>query len=157
MITAEKRKDHSETAAIAGLSKIIDDKEIVVVSSSQIFSEVLEADLTDQQKTIFENVTKRRSVIQIKDATKNINKLAGEIRSFYKARKAADPTAVKTPSGPDAIHLATAIYYECKAFYTIDAKDKADSCGLLKLTNPIAGKYILTITRPIVDQAGLPM
>ncbi len=155
MITAESRKDPAETASIAGLVKLLDDKEIIALSCSTIFSEVLEADLTDQQKQIFEGVTKRRSAVQIKDATKDINKLAGEIRSYYKQQRALDPSNPKTPGGQDAIHIATAIYYECSTFYTLDAKDKADSCGLLKLTNPIAGKYILTITKPIVGQAGL--
>lgn len=151
MITAEQRTDPAETAAIAGLPKILDDKEIIAVSSSQIYSEVLEADLTDQQKATFEAVTRRRSVVQIKDPTKDIQKLAGEIRSFYKKQ------GVKAPSGPDSVHLATAIYYECDAFYTTDAKDKKDSCGLLKLTNPIAGKYVLTISRPVAQQGGFPV
>lgn len=155
MITAEQRKDPAETSAIAGLVKMLDDKEIIVNSSSLIFSEVLEADLTEQQKSLFEGVTRRKSVVQIKDPTKEINKLAGDIRSFYKTQRSNDPTAVKTPSGLDAIHIATAIYYDCSMFYTLDAKDKTDSCGLLKLTNPIAGKYILTITKPVVAQGGL--
>ena len=154
LITAEQRKDPVETAAIAGLIQLMDKKEIIVVSSSHIFAEVLEADFTDQQKAIFDGATKRRSVVQIKDATKDISKLAGEIRSYYKAQRDADPSAIKTPAGADAIHLATAVYYECSSFYTVDAKDKGDSCGLLKLTNPIAGKYILAITKPVVDQAG---
>ena len=155
MITAEQRKDPAETAAIAGLIQLMENKEIIVVSSSQIFSEVLEADLTDQQKTIFEGVTKRRSVVQIKDATKDINILAGEIRSFYKAQRSSDSSALKTPAVADAVHIATAIYYECDVFYTVDAKDKPDSCGLLKLTNPIAGKYMLTISKPVTNQGGL--
>ncbi len=156
IITAEQRKDPAETAAIAGLPQILDKKEIIAVSSSLIYSEVLESDLNAQQKAVFEAVTKRRSVVQIKDSTKDIHTLAGEIRSFYKTQKAADPSAIKTPQTADAIHLATAIYYECDSFYTLDSKDKLDGCGLLKLTNPIAGKYILTITKPIVDQTGLP-
>lgn len=157
MITAELRKDPAETAAISGLVNLLDNREIVVLSCSTIYAEVLEADLTDQQKAIFESVTKRRSVVQIKDANRDVNKLAGEIRSYYKTQRNNDPNAVKTPAGQDAIHLATAIYYECPTFYTLDAKDKPDSCGLLKLTNPIAGKHMLTITKPIVMQAGLPV
>lgn len=31
------------------------------------------------------------------------------------------------------------------------------SCGLLKLTNPIAEKYVLTISRPVVEQGGMPV
>lgn len=157
MITAEPRKDPAETASIAGLIKLLDDKEIVVLSSSTIFAEVLETDLTPDQRKIFEGVTNRRSVVQIKDANKDINKLAGEIRGYYKEQRALDKNNPKTPSGADAIHLATAIFYECPTFYTLDSKDKPDSCGLLKLTNPIAGKYVLTITKPVVSQGGLPV
>ncbi len=155
MITAEQRKDQSETAALSGLMNELDNKEIMVVSSTLIDTEVLEADMTDQQKAIFQDVLKRRSVVQIKDPTRPIMATSSEIRNFYKNLKNQDQNALKSPSTPDAIHLATAIYYECDAFFTLDEKNKPDGCGLLKLTNPIAGAYNLDICKPYVQQAGL--
>lgn len=147
LITQEQRKDPAETAAIAGLVSCMERKEFIVVSSSLIFAEVLESTLTDQQKQIFQGVTKRKTVVQIKDAARPIMDLCGEIRNFYRAQKQRDPEHTKIPSIPDAIHISTAIYYECTHFYTLDD-------GILSLANPIAGRYTLSMTRPSVIEPG---
>lgn len=155
MITAETRKEPSETAALAGLIHQLDKKEIMVVSSSLIKTEVLETDMTKQERDVFEGVIKRRSVVQLKDPNSEIMDISAKIRNYYRAARKNDNTAIRPPCTPDAIHLATAIYYECDKFFTLDYKDKKDSCGILKLTNPIANEYQLDLSKPYVEQAGL--
>lgn len=154
MITAEQRRNQSETAALAGLVHELDNREIMVVSSTLIYAEVLEADMTDQQKAVFQEILKRRSVVQIKDPSGPIMAIVSKIRNYYKELKNKDVNSLKPPSTPDAIHLATAIYYECGAFFTLDEKNKPDGCGLLKMTNPIAGAYTLNICKPYAQQPG---
>ncbi|WP_321392166.1 PIN domain-containing protein [Emcibacter sp.] len=157
MITAERRLDSSETAAMAGLVNQLDQKEIIVVSSSLINSEVLEADMTEQQKTVFQCVVQRKSVVQLKDPNPEIMQISAKIRNYYKEIKNNNPKAHKAPSVPDTIHIATAIYFECDEFFTLDKNNKPDGCGLLNLESPIAGEYDLKIVKPHVRQAGLSL
>lgn len=154
IITGEQRKDPSETAALAGLVRQLDDQDIIVVCSTLVYVEVLEADMTDRQKAVFQALLNKRSVVQIKDPIRPIMAIAAEIRSYYKALKNKGDTGLRPPGTPDAIHLATAIYYECDAFFTLDEKNKPGGCGLLKMQNPIAGMYALHICKPYVSQPG---
>lgn len=155
MITAEQRKNQAETAALAALVPQLDKKQLICLVSTLVRVEVLDADLTPQQKNVFTSLLSRKSLIQIKEPSVPIMDLASELRSYYKEQKKQNPLSPKTPSTPDAIHLATAIHYECDFFYTLDEKDKPDSCGLLKLQSPIAGKYLLQIVKPQAIQMGL--
>ena len=124
MIKGEQRKDPTETAALAGLPYILDKKEIIVVSSTLIKVEVLEADLTEQQANIFKQVLKRKSVVQIVDATSPIMDKASEIRNYYKTIRNSDSSAARQPSTPDAIHLATAIHSTVMLFLHLMVKTK---------------------------------
>lgn len=155
MITQEQRTNSSETAAVGGLTGLLDKRKIIAVVSSIVKVEVLEADMLPQQREVYEGVMRRKRQVQVKDVTNDITNLAAEIRNYYKDQRNKNPLAIKPPSTPDAIHLATAIYYGCEKFYTFDENDKKDNCGLLKMTNPIAGKYNIEITKPIVPQGGL--
>jgi predicted nucleic acid-binding protein len=154
MITKEQRTDPAETTAIGGLPNQLDKKEFIAVVSSLVRAEVLEADMTEQESYIFNSVMKRRRQVQVKDASSPIMELAHEIRNYYKNAKNTGISILRPPSVPDAIHLATAIYYGCSKFYTLDSNDKKDNCGLLKLTSPIAGKYNLQVMKPILVQGG---
>lgn len=155
MLTAETRREQSDTAALAGLVKELDSKQIVAVVSTLARVEILEADLSIQQIEVLKKLMQKKSVVQIKDVTVDIIDLAHEIRSFYKDIKNKDNKERKTLSVPDSIHLATAIYYECDSFYTLDEKNKPDGCGLLKLVPPIANKYTINLSKPNVTQLGL--
>lgn len=148
MITGEQRQNASESAAVAGLVSSLDKKQIIVVSSSLLNTEVLETTMTEQQNTVFQGVMKRKSVVQMKEIITPITVLAGEIRNHYKSLKDKTKSNMHVPKTPDAIHLATAIYFECEIFFTFDE-------GLLGLSNPIAEKYVLNISKPYIDQLGL--
>ena len=50
---------------------------------------------------------------------------------------------------PDAIHLASAISFNCISLYTLDGtREDRKGLGLLQVEQPIAGKYNIQILKP---------
>ncbi|MBE8191656.1 MAG: type II toxin-antitoxin system VapC family toxin [Alphaproteobacteria bacterium] len=141
MIKAEQR-DELDPAILPNLAEALDEEKIKVLSSALIIAECLECNFDDKQNEIFTDIFNNQEKVRLPDPDRNIMELSAEIRSFYKAK------GIKAPATPDAIHLATAIYYNCDEFFTLDKNNKADGSGLLNLETPIADKYNLKICLP---------
>jgi hypothetical protein len=98
--------------------------------------------------------------IQVKEATAPIMDLAAEIRDFYQRLKDSGTSNLPTVDTPDAIHLGTAITYNCSHFYTFDERDipggSRPKRALIPLSGLIADRYPLIICKPEVQALGLP-
>ncbi|MCH8916820.1 MAG: PIN domain-containing protein [Proteobacteria bacterium] len=155
----ENRKP-GEMEGVSGLVAGVDAGEIILVTSALTKTEILECTLTVEAIEMFERFTHRRSV-QIKDVTSRISTLAGEIRSYYQSLKDSNKTNLPTLSTPDAIHIATAIYWECEQFFTFDEIDEHGTSrpkrALIPLSGMVAEKYPLDICKPTVRQPGLAL
>lgn len=99
--------------------------------------------------------------VQVKDISSPILDLAREIRNFYQEEKRSGRTNLPTVETPDAIHLATAIYYDCPRMFTFDENDRIEGAGrpkrgLIPLSGNVAGRYPLIIQKPFSNSMGLP-
>jgi predicted nucleic acid-binding protein len=159
MLTGEQRPG-DESAHVAGFAKELESRETVAVTSAITRAEILECSLTQQQRSVMERLI-RAPKVQVKDVTSQIGDLAQEIRNYYQQLKMDGKTQLPTLETPDAIHLATAIYYQCPTFFTFDEKDKIGKeggrakRGLIPLSPVIAGVYPLTICKPRAKSLGL--
>jgi predicted nucleic acid-binding protein len=157
MLTGEQRKN-DESAEVAGLAIAIERKELVAVTSTITKVEVLSCKLNDRQKEILKRLL-RPPKIQVKEASDPITELAAEIRDYYLELKQNGASNLPTVETPDAIHLSTAIYYECDAFYTFDEVDEPNGSrpkrALIPLSGNVAGRYSLLICKPRVRALGL--
>ncbi|MCH7806157.1 MAG: type II toxin-antitoxin system VapC family toxin [Proteobacteria bacterium] len=156
MITGDMPK---ESAILSGLARMMDSQEIIPVTSALTRSEILECNLTQQQKDRLKRLISPPKM-QVKSVDTKVEELAQELRDYYQALKESGQTTLPTLSAPDANHLATAILYECEKFYTYDEKDRPASSGrpqrgLIPLSGNLAGKYTLEICKPDVKQLGL--
>lgn len=159
MLTGEQRKG-DESLHVAGFAGELERKEVVAVTSALTKGEILECTLTDQQKLVMERLIKPPKV-QRKDVSTPIMDLAHEIRNFYQVEKLAGQTNLPTVELPDAIHLATAIYYECPRMFTFDENDVPETKSrpkraLIPLSGNVAGRYPLIIEKPFSSSMGLP-
>lgn len=147
---------HNEPEIVSGIDALItacDTGRITVVASTVVLIEVLEFFLNEEHKERFRGFLNRDNV-GVVSVDRRIAEMAHEIRSYYE-------DAPPTVSTPDAIHLATAIAYNCEQFYTLDGtgKNKAGrkkELKLLLIQGKICGKYKLKITVPRADQLVLP-
>jgi predicted nucleic acid-binding protein len=158
MLTGEQRPNN-ESAEVAGLASVIEKKEVIPVTSTMTRVEVLECKLNEQQKNVMKALL-RPPKIQIKDAIAPIMDLAAEIRDFYQRLKDSGTSNLPTVETPDAIHLSTAIHYECTHFYTFDERDIPGGTrpkrALIPLSGSIADRYSLIVCKPQVQALGLP-
>jgi predicted nucleic acid-binding protein len=158
MLTGEQRPNN-ESAEVAGLAILIEKKEIIPVTSTITRVEVLECRLTEQQKTIMKSLL-RPPKIQVKEASAPIMDLAAEIRDYYQRLKDGATSNLPTVETPDAIHLSTAIHYDCAVFYTFDERDVPGGTrpkrALIPLSGNVADRYPLNICKPKVQSVGLP-
>jgi PIN domain len=94
-------------------------------------------------------------------ATAPIMDMAAEIWDYYQRLKDGGGSNLPTVETPDAIHLSTAIHYDCKFFYTFDERDIPGGTrpkrGLIPLSGNIDDCYPLIICKPKVDALGLPL
>lgn len=157
MITREKRPG-DESAQVAGLGMAMDKKELIPVTSGLTRTEVLSCTLNDQQKSILKKLLNPPKV-QIKEVSSPVLDLATEIREYYKGLQIARVTNLPTVETPDAIHIATAIYYNCSMLFTFDEADRETGRlpkrGMIPLSGIIAGRYPMTICKPFVRSPGL--
>lgn len=88
---------------------------------------------------------------EFSDPRVKIMELASELKDYFYNNPLGENGEYKNLNLGDAIHLATAIVLGVTRFVTLDGKHKGKigEIGLLKLTNPIAGKYALNITKPV--------
>lgn len=157
-ITGEKRKG-DEAQHVAGVMAELERRELVAVTSGLTRTEILECSLTPQQQTIMDRLI-RPPKVQLKDVSRPILDLTTEIRNFYQQLKLSGRSNLPTVETPDAIHLATAIYFDCPRMFTFDEVDRDDGKsrpkrGLIPLSGLIAGRYELEIIKPFSISKGL--
>lgn len=157
-ITGEQRKG-DESQHVAGVMGELERRELVGVTSILTKGEILECSLSPQQHGVMDRLI-RPPKTQIKDATGPIVEIATEIRSYYQRLKLESQTNLPTLELPDAIHVATAIYYECATMFTFDELDRAEpksrpKRGLIPLSGMVADRYELTIMKPYSNTKGL--
>jgi predicted nucleic acid-binding protein len=137
LLTLNNRTDE-EVSNLRALEALSDEGQITILTSAITKIEVLDCHLTAEQENMFQGMLER-SNIEVVSLTSRIASLAREIRTAYEGKVAV----------PDAIHLATAIFYNSTAFHTYDGCGrKSKHTDLLKLETPILGKYPLTISKP---------
>ena len=160
MLTGEQRKG-DESRHVAGFAVELERREIISVTSALTRTEILECTLTNQQRQIMERLI-RPPKVQVKDVSSQILDLAREIRNFYQEERRAGRTSLPTVETPDAIHLATAIYFDCPRMFTFDELDRDDGTtrpkrGLIPLSGNVAGRYPLIIEKPFSSSLGFPL
>lgn len=127
-------------------------KKIIAVSSVLVRTEVLSLSIPPDKVEVVEKVLQPPR-LQIKSVTTRIADLAREIRDYYAGMRKSGRRDLPSISTPDAIHLATCIYYECPIFVTLDGvKENGKRSKLLLLDGMVAGKYPLRICEPGEDQ-----
>lgn len=157
-LTGEQRKG-DESLHVAGFLKELEAREAIAVTSALTKTEILSCTLTSQQQSVMDRLI-RPPKTQIKDVSSPIMELTHEIRNFYQEERKSGRSNLPTIETPDAIHLATAIYYDCQALFTFDENDhpggKNPKRALIPLSGLVAGRYPLTICKPYAKSLGLP-
>ena len=98
-------------------------KKVIAVSSVIVRTEVMATFVpAEKAETLAQIIGPPR--LQIKSVTTRIADLAAEIRGYY-AKARVEKKDLPLVGMPDAIHLATAIYYECPRFVTLDGVNVA--------------------------------
>jgi predicted nucleic acid-binding protein len=122
--------------------------EITAVGSVIVRTEVMECDIPDDKRKLVAEVLSLPR-LQLKAVTTRIADLAREIRDYYEAERRNGRKDLPKIETPDAIHLATAIYYNCPRLITLDGvKRNRKPSKLILLNGTIAGKYPLEICGP---------
>lgn len=159
MLTGEQRKG-DESQQVAGFAAELEAKEVIAVTSALTSTEVLTCTLTDQQKVMMTRLI-RPPKVQVKDVSSPILQISSEIRNFYQEEKRSGRSRLPTLETPDAIHLATAIYYDCPTMFTFDEYDheggKNPKRALIPLSGLVAGRYPIVICKPFAASPGLPL
>ena len=104
--------------------------------------EVLSSKLPVGFETLFNEFMKRVDRVNVDP---KVALLAHDIRNHYATK--SDEFGGKTISTPDAIHLATAIFYRADEFHTFDEGGSGKSLGLIPLSNNVGG-HRLIICKP---------
>lgn len=151
-ITDEKRKDPAEMAGLAEVMDMVDRGKAVIMTSVLWRAEVLNGKYTPAQRKRLEEAFDGRSLIEL-DINSRVMALAGEIRDIQRGSRSK--SAMKNIRVPDAIHLASAIYYEATEFHTFDGAGTSANPGkLLTLDGNVAG-HRLKICTPKAEQLRL--
>lgn len=141
LLTGERRTE-AEMKGLYQIEHMVNEGRAIVFTSTVTIVEVLECDLTQEQIAKFKGLFANPDVAFVSVDTR-VAALAQEIRSYYKS------VLPKTLTTPDSIHLATAIHFEATAFQTFDGCSvRKHPDDLLRLAQPIAGKYEMPITIP---------
>jgi len=137
-----KNEQRPDPADLDGITYLVEEwqaGQLVIATSTITRIEVLDSTLTEQQQTLFRRVL-RQSKVRVFGVTGPIADTAHALRDFYPTPRL---------STPDAIHLATAIAWECAAFFTFDgARDEKKKRKLLPLGPTIAGQHTLPTEMP---------
>ncbi len=140
----ETREDPNDMLGVNELATLFDQGQLDLATSVITFTEVLESSIPSEEYIRFRKIFSRKNSHLI-DVHREIAEISHKIRNFY-----YDPTGKKpTVHTPDAIHLATAIWFECSVLYTFDGEGGR---GLLQLSQPIADVYSMPIQRPAPTQ-----
>lgn len=127
-----------------------------IVTSTLTFVELLEGRLTPTQARQVDLFLRAR--VDVKDATLGVMMKAQGLRQYYvdqKRQKLAElqrlgreGQKVSCLCTPDAIHLATAIIFDCELFHTFDRRSKRGCLGLLPLSLPTTTMRVCQPTAP---------
>lgn len=117
-------------------------REVKLMTSVLTAVEVLSSKLPVGFETLFSGFMKRVDRVNVDS---KVAALAHDLRDYYSSR----PTEFggKTLSVPDAMHLATAIFYRVDEFHTFDEKGSSKSLGLIPLSENVGGNR-LKICKP---------
>ena len=149
----EERQDPHDMAGVKDLISKIDRSEIQLATSVLTLSEVLESGVPPGTREDFKQLWGRQNCHLI-EVNRDIAEIAHTIRDYYQQQQDELPT-LKTP---DAIHLATAIFFGCEKFYTFDRNDqRGRNRALIPLSPLVAGRYQLTIEKPTPEGGQLPL
>lgn len=157
-LTGEARKG-DEAQHVAGVMAELERRELIAVTSALTRGEILECTLTEQQRGVMERLL-RPPKTQIKDVSPPVIAIATEIRNFYQKQKLEGVTNLPTVELPDALHLATAIYFECPTMFTFDENERPEpksrpKRALIPLSGIIAERFELKIIKPYSASKGL--
>jgi predicted nucleic acid-binding protein len=145
LVTREGRTD-VDMATLRQLESLLEIQAITIFTSAITRVEVLEFRKPEEEE-IAQALLKRSVVASVNS---KIVDIAREIRGYYRN----EGTEILLP---DAIHLASAIYYNATSLHTYDGCSKRPrKTDLLRLPNPIAGKYGIRICVPEVPDEFLP-
>ena len=134
--------------------------EVFIATSPIILPEILniQGKMTLAQRDRFQRFFNRSDVIKVA-ADIGVCRLAQEIRDYYYGQRQLD--SLPAPDIGDALHLASAIQYQCLALHTFDENDRRTPSkaqrGLIGMSGNVAGKYALTIRKPQVTQQQLQL
>jgi predicted nucleic acid-binding protein len=136
-----------EAEAIQETLRLIKRRQIVLVASVLVITEVLQCHLPAGVDRQFEDIFYLDNISKVV-IDSNIAKLAHDIRQFYLVNRVfEDGEKIRTVSVPDALHLATAIAHGASEFHTYDQNGRGGSIGLLRLGESVAG-YKLSVCSP---------
>ncbi|HEY4417481.1 MAG TPA: PIN domain-containing protein [Verrucomicrobiae bacterium] len=137
-----------------------------IITSSLTICEVIDRLLESDLRAEIDDFKNRFKfgIQKLIDVEPLISEKAAQYRHFYRKNPITMPNRADKPfknlATPDAIHLATAVIYECDEFWTLDglnvSADKHQSIKPLWLKNNVAGDSII-ITPPSMPQGALPL
>lgn len=150
------RRKPGDMEGIDEVIKRMNSGEIRVFTSVLTHSEILDCKFLNQRaKDRYLQIFQRPEIIEA-NVDSGIAIIASELRNHYrKIRELLPPkdqSKVFDLKTPDAIHLATAIYYDAKEFHTFDGD--GDKPGLLGLDGSV-GNHSLRIRKPSGEQYSL--
>lgn len=136
---SDEERPSGEMEDLAGVVTEISNAEAFLYTSVMTQTEVLSGTLSKSAQEIFDKIFRRKNIYMV-DVTRDISKLAHDIRDHYLKKG----VKIKTP---DATHLATAIIYGADEFHTFDDK-------LINLGRNVAG-HPLKICKPQTAQQAM--
>ncbi|MCY4200253.1 MAG: PIN domain-containing protein [Gammaproteobacteria bacterium] len=139
---APKGEEHrvGELEALKERTRQFNDGQLEILASTLVLTEVRSSKLTEEEYMNFES-TMRRSNALLVDVNPRIASLAAELRDKYRTENG------KYLSAPDAIHVATAIVFNCE-MWTTDAANKKHEAGILTFADSIQQDYGVKLRRP---------
>lgn len=150
-----RNQSRPDSNAVFGLMQNVLQNQVNLVTSQITRLEILECKTDSTAYKTWIRLQGRRNVA-VQAATSKIMDITLEIRDYYQSQKESGAISKRTISVPDAIHVATAIYYNVDEMFTFDAgKTDKKTLSPSDLVSPIAGKYVLNISVPNGVDGGL--
>lgn len=150
LLNKEDTHGHGVLDAIASDYESFFKGEISLVTSTITIAEVAEGNFENPKDYEIFKSLKFAPKFKFQEAIVSIMETASEIKDYYFNNPVGENGEFSYLNIGDAIHLATAIKLNVDRFMTLDRKHKkrTGEIGLLKLENPIAGKYDLNMQKP---------
>ena len=138
----EKKHGEDILSAIDEIVQEIESKVIHLATSTLSLAELVRGKPNNDQIQIINSVFLRTNTHLI-DTNQIIAELAGDIYCKIGSNSKTKLTI------PDCIHLASALYFKCEVFYTLDGiNGKPD--GILTYANLLKTVYGITISKPSI-------